>query len=83
MEFGNRLYELRRGRGLSQEDLAENLGVTRQTVSKWEVGDSAPDMAKLLAMGELFGISLDELMLGKVSETGTVKNSCRRRIRSG
>ena len=73
MEFGNRLYELRKSKGHSQEDLSEKLGVTRQTVSKWELGESTPDMAKLVAMGELFGISLDELVLGKVSGTGAVK----------
>ena len=66
MEFGNRLYELRKQRGLSQEELANRLDVTRQTVSKWEAEDSTPDMEKLIALGELFGISLDELVLGKV-----------------
>lgn len=40
MEFGNRLYELRKQKGLSQEELASRLDVTRQTVSKWELGDS-------------------------------------------
>ena len=52
MEFENRLYELRKQKGLSQEELASRLDVTRQTVSKWELGDSTPDM--------------DELVLGKV-----------------
>lgn len=70
MEFGNRLYELRKGRGMSQEDLAAALEVTRQTVSKWEVGDSTPDMAKLAALAELFGVSLDFLVLGKITVTG-------------
>lgn len=69
MDFGNRLYELRKRQGLSQEELANRLDVTRQTVSKWEVGDSAPDMEKLIALSELFGISLDELVLGKVPVT--------------
>lgn len=69
MEFGNRLYELRKQRGLSQEELANRLDVTRQTVSKWEVGDSTPDMEKLAALSELFEISLDELVLGKVPVT--------------
>lgn len=66
MEFGNRLYELRKQKGLSQEELANQLNVTRQTISKWEVGDSTPDMEKLAALSELFEISLDELVLGKV-----------------
>ena len=65
MEFGKRLCELRKQRGMSQEDLAQLLDVTRQTVSKWEVGDSAPDMARLVALSSLFGITLDELVLNR------------------
>lgn len=65
MEFNNRLYQLRKQKGLSQEELASRLNVSRQTVSKWEIGDSAPDMEKLIAMSELFDVSLDYLMLGK------------------
>ena len=65
MEFNNKLYELRKQKGFSQEELANRLNVSRQTVSKWEVGDSTPDMEKLIAMSDLFGISLDELVLDK------------------
>ena len=68
MEFNNKLYELRKQKGLSQEELANRLNVSRQTVSKWEVGESTPDMEKLVAISELFDISLDELVLNKVSE---------------
>ena len=68
MEFNNKLYELRKQKGLSQEELANRLNVSRQTVSKWEVGDSTPDMEKLIAMSDLFGISLDELILNKTPE---------------
>lgn len=68
MEFNNRLYELRKRKGLSQEELASRLNVTRQTVSKWEVGDSTPDMEKLTLISDLFEISLDELVLGKKVE---------------
>ena len=67
MEFSNRLYELRKQKGFSQEELAGRLNVTRQTISKWEIGDSTPDMEKLIAISELFQVSLDELMLGKKS----------------
>lgn len=66
MEFNNRLYELRKQKGLSQEELANKVNVSRQTVSKWEIGDSTPDMEKLIALSDLFDISLDELMVGKV-----------------
>ena len=69
MEFGNKLYELRKAKGLSQEDLASRLDVTRQTVSKWEVGDSTPDLDKLVLLAELFEMSLDELVLDKVLVT--------------
>ena len=69
MEFGNRLYELRKQKGLSQEELANRLDVTRPTVSQWELSDSTPDLDKLVALGELFEISLDELVLGKVPVT--------------
>ena len=69
MEFGNKLYELRKEKGLSQEELANSLEVTRQTVSKWELGDSTPDMDKLVLLAELFEISLDELVLNKVPVT--------------
>lgn len=70
MEFSSRLYELRKTKGLSQEELANKLNVSRQTVSKWELGDSTPDMEKLTAISDLFEISLDELVLGKVSTSG-------------
>ena len=72
MEFNNKLYELRKQKGFSQEELANRLNVSRQTVSKWEVGDSTPDMEKLIAMSDLFGISLDELVLDKSPEPATV-----------
>ncbi len=67
MEFNNKLYELRKQKGLSQEELAGRLNVSRQTVSKWEVGESSPDMEKLVAISELFETSLDELVLDKAS----------------
>lgn len=65
MDFNNKLYELRKQKGLSQEELANRLNVSRQTISKWEVGDSTPDMEKLVAISDLFEISLDELVLDK------------------
>lgn len=64
MKFNDRLYELRRQKGLSQEELANRIGVSRQTVSKWEIGDTVPDMDKLIALGNVFEISLDELVKG-------------------
>lgn len=64
--LGQRLYDLRRKQGLSQEQLAERINVSRQTVSKWESGQSTPDLEKLMALSELYSLSLDELV-GKTS----------------
>ena len=61
MEFGNRLYELRKQKGLSQEELASRLDVTRQTVSKWELGETAPDIKQAQILSQIFNVSLDEL----------------------
>lgn len=69
MDFNNRLYQLRKQKGFSQEELANRLNVSRQTVSKWEVGDSTPDMEKLIAMSDLFDVSLDKLVMGKEDKT--------------
>lgn len=64
MTFSEKLMELRKSRGWSQEELGEQLGVTRQTVSKWELGSTTPEMEKLAAISELFGITTDELIKG-------------------
>lgn len=63
IETANRLVELRRQRGLSQEELSDQLGVSRQAVSKWERAESSPDTDNLIALARLYGISLDELLL--------------------
>lgn len=63
--FGARLYRLRKERGISQEELADVIGVSRQAVQKWEAGTSRPDMDNLAALGEYFGVSLDALILGR------------------
>ena len=65
MEFNNKLYELRKQKGFSQEELANRLNISRQTISKWEVGESTPDMEKLVAISDLFEVSLDELVKGE------------------
>lgn len=58
------LYALRHKSGLSQEQLAEKIGVSRQAISKWETGASAPDLEKLRALSECFGVTLDQLAGG-------------------
>ena len=61
MEFNEKLLNLRKEKGLSQEELGEKLGVTRQTVSKWELGSTSPKLDDLLKISELFNVSIDEL----------------------
>lgn len=62
MSFQEQLQTLRKSRGLSQEKLAEIMGISRQAVAKWEVGQSYPDIAKLIALSEFFNISIDKLV---------------------
>lgn len=76
MNFGEKLYELRKEKKLSQEEVADKLNVTRQTVSKWETNQSTPDFDKVLPLCELFGISADELLSGnKKEENNTEKKT--------
>ena len=62
MQFSEKLTELRRRRGLSQEQLADFLGVTRQSVSKWESGSVMPELGKLIALSDLFHVTVDALV---------------------
>ena len=68
MKLEERLTALRKEKGLSQLELAEALGVSRQAVSRWEVGASAPGMENLLALSRLYGVPLDELVGGPARE---------------
>ena len=68
LEIANRLVEYRKKNNLSQEDVAEKIGVSRQAVSKWERVEASPDTDNLIALAELYGVSLDELVLGKSPE---------------
>lgn len=63
-----RLYELRKNKNISQEELAELLDVSRQSISKWEKDKAYPEMTRLLFMSEYFDVSLDYLMRGTDSE---------------
>ena len=65
IETANRLYELRKKHNLSQEELAEKLGVSRQAVSKWERSEASPDTDNLIALAKIYGLSLDELIYGE------------------
>ncbi len=62
IETANRLLQYRKQAGLSQEELAEKIGVSRQAVSKWERSEASPDTDNLIVLAELYGVSLDELL---------------------
>ena len=71
MEFQQRLYELRKRSGLSQEGLAELLGVSRQAVQKWEAGTARPDLDNLVALARYFNVSLDYLVTGQEAKAAS------------
>ena len=62
LQIANRLLQLRKERGLSQEDLADQLGISRQAVSKWERAEASPDTDNLICLAKLYNVSLDYLL---------------------
>lgn len=73
MNFAEHLMSLRKQRGWSQEELGNQIGVTRQTVSKWEMGQSTPELEKLVELSRLFGMSIDRLV-GLEGEEGVASS---------
>lgn len=77
MNLGNKIADLRKKNNLSQEELAEKIGVTRQTISKWELDETTPDIKQAKELSKIFNVSLDELanndinniLIEKVSNT--------------
>lgn len=85
MIFADKLMDLRKKNGWSQEELAEKLNVSRQAVSKWESAQSVPDMSRIIQLSELFGVSTDyllkdELEQAEVSGETTVADSLTRTV---
>lgn len=74
MIFADKLITLRKKAGWSQEELAEQLGVTRQSVSKWEGAQSVPDLDKVVQMSRLFGVSTDYLLKDELEEEEFVES---------
>lgn len=70
MSIGQKLSDLRKSKHLSQEEVADILGVTRQTISKWETDQSNPDLDKIVPLCELYGLSADELLGNSNSKEG-------------
>ena len=62
MKFEEKLMTMRKRNGMSQEELADQLGVSRQAISRWELGSTLPDAPNLLKLSDLFGVSIDYLL---------------------
>lgn len=67
MELHERIYQLRKQKNMTQQDLADQLGVSRQAVSRWEMGTAKPELESLIVMSRIFGITVDELLTGEYS----------------
>ena len=75
MELGEKILELRKKMNFSQEELAEKVNVTRQTISKWELGETCPDIKQAKELSKIFSISLDEMVGNDISEVVVEKVS--------
>ncbi len=71
MNLSEKLYSLRKKNGLSQEQLAEKLNVSRQAISKWESGTAVPETEKLIAISNYFNVSIDYMVKDEISLTDT------------
>lgn len=82
-EMGERILRLRRAKGVSQEELAAQVGVSRQAVGKWESGQSSPEPEKLVALSEYFGVSTDHLLKGEADAAPQPAPKAARRANAG
>lgn len=82
MKFHEKLLSLRKQKGLSQEELGAELQVSRQTISKWEAGQSYPDFQRLVLLSDYFDLTLDELVKGVDVQDVREKNMTDERIAS-
>jgi transcriptional regulator with XRE-family HTH domain len=69
MEIGNKINQLRKLSGMTQEQLAEKLNISRQTLSKWESGATPPDLSSVVTISKLYHVSLDELLIEETEHT--------------
>lgn len=75
MEIGKKIMELRKKNGFSQEELAELVGVARQTISKWELGETSPDLKQAKELSKIFKVSLDDLTDNDIKDILVEKTS--------
>ena len=82
LKFNEKLITLRKASGLSQEELGDKLNVARQTISKWELGETTPEMDKLEELSNLFEISIDELVKDNAIPNTIIKEIDQRKVES-
>ena len=82
MKFNEKLLEIRKKQGLSQEELGMELQVSRQTISKWESGQSYPDFQRLVMLSDYFNMTLDELVKGIDVQDVREKNMTHEKVAS-
>ena len=75
MEIGNKILKFRKQQNITQEGLAEMLGVARQTISKWELGETSPDIEQSKKLSRIFNVSLDELVNNNINSVLIMKVS--------
>jgi len=80
MNLGDKILELRKKKGYSQEELAEKLSISRQTVSKWELNETSPDIKQAKKISKIFNISLDDLLDNDIKNILTEKISNTERL---
>lgn len=80
MTLGERLCKLRKEKGLSQEEAADKINVTRQTISKWELDQSLPDFDKIVPICKLYGITSDELLNGTTEKDNVYEDNINSRL---
>ena len=78
MTLGEKIQRLRKSQGLSQEGLAEKVSVTRQTISKWELNQSTPDLDSIARLSDLFGVSADYLIRKELTQPDAAHPQARR-----
>lgn len=81
MKFGDKLIELRKKNGYSQEELAEKLGVSRQSVSKWESNNTYPETDKIIQIANLFDCSMDDLINDKITDVESTQRKNRNNVK--
>lgn len=81
MSLGNQIHELRKKQNLSQEQLAEKVGVARQTISKWELGETAPDIKQAQMLSQIFNVSLNELLGNEAKKSVSITHNCKEKNR--